>query len=95
MEYAEELGERLAEFDDGRTLGTEVRGQKSEIRTQAVVRAHLTTFRRFFVITALLALLGLSGCANLNPDGDNTAETPWNKHQTWENGLPSSMTEGR
>lgn len=52
----------------------------------------MTTFRR------LLALLALSGAvallAGCKSDDDLSAR-PWNTPKGWENGLPSSMTEGR
>ena len=38
--------------------------------------------------------LGLSGCASTN-DSDNASVRPWNAPIGWENGLPSTMTEGR
>ena len=43
----------------------------------------------------LLALgaLALAGCATDDPE--NASVRPWNSPKTWENGLPSSMTEGR
>lgn len=53
-------------------------------------------FRYWFSIFLLLLALGpvvLSGCAT--EDSENASERPWNQPKTWENGLPSSMTEGR
>ncbi len=49
-----------------------------------------------FVLCFLLALLalGLSGCASTD-DSQNASVRPWNAPQGWENGLPSTMTEGR
>jgi len=58
------------------------------------------TMKRFLAksYSALLLLLALgtlvlSGCATT--DSDNASERPWNQPKSWENGLPSSMTEGR
>ena len=35
----------------------------------------------------------LAGCATV--DDQNASERPWNTPKSWENGLPSSMTQGR
>ena len=48
-------------------------------------------FARFGACCLLLALL--SGCAT--EDSENASERPWNQPKSWENGLPSGMTEGR
>jgi hypothetical protein len=45
-----------------------------------------------FAVTAMA--LALSGCASTE-DGDNASVRPWNAPKGWENGLPSTMTEGR
>ena len=47
---------------------------------------------------SLLLLIGLgafllAGCAST--ETDNLSARPWNSPKGWENGLPSSMTEGR
>jgi len=47
----------------------------------------------FFLLLAL-AVFGVSGCASTESDVDNVSARPWNAPKTWENGLPSSMTEG-
>ena len=39
------------------------------------------------------ALMGLSGCSTGDPE--NVSARPWNSPKSWENGLPSSMNEGR
>lgn len=39
------------------------------------------------------ALLGLAGCAT--SDTENLSERPWNSPKGWENGLPSTINEGR
>lgn len=41
----------------------------------------------------LLAAGGLSGCATT--ESDNLSARPWDSPKSWENGLPSGMTEGR
>jgi hypothetical protein len=49
------------------------------------------------VLLLLLALSGfvLGGCATNSNDLDHVSERPWNQPVGWENGLPSSMSEGR
>jgi len=42
-----------------------------------------------------LAAMGFSGCATNQNDLDHVSERPWNQPVGWENGLPSSMSEGR
>ncbi len=48
------------------------------------------------VLLALLAFvaLGVTACATTQ-DSDNASVRPWNAPKGWENGLPSTMTEGR
>lgn len=48
------------------------------------------------VLLLLLALvaLGLSACSTTE-DSENASVRPWNAPLGWENGLPSTMTEGR
>ena len=41
----------------------------------------------------VLATIGLAGCAT--SESENVSERPWNTPKSWENGMPSSMTEGR
>ena len=41
---------------------------------------------------ALMAL-SLAGCAST--DSDTLSSRPWNSPKGWENGLPSTMMEGR
>jgi hypothetical protein len=48
---------------------------------------------KWFLLLLLLASLGLIGCASTDPD--NLSARPWNSPKSWENGLPSAMTEGR
>lgn len=49
--------------------------------------------RQVFLLLLALAALALSGCASTEPE--NLSERPWNSPKGWENGLPSTMTEGR
>lgn len=56
-----------------------------------------TRFRNSsLLLLALLALaaLGLSACSTTE-DSENASVRPWNAPIGWENGLPSTMTEGR
>jgi hypothetical protein len=46
-----------------------------------------------FLLVLTLAALVLGGCATA--DSENASERPWDGPKSWENGLPSSMTEGR
>lgn len=47
----------------------------------------------WLVLLGLLAL-GVCGCASTQ-DSDNASVRPWNAPKGWENGLPSSLQEGR
>ncbi len=47
----------------------------------------------WFLILGLVAL-GLAGCASTQ-DSENASVRPWNTPKGWENGLPSTMQEGR
>jgi len=49
--------------------------------------------RQVWFLVLFLAALVLSGCASTEPD--NLSSRPWDSPKGWENGLPSSMTEGR
>ncbi len=49
---------------------------------------------RMLLLLAAAAALVLGGCAS-NPDSENASVRPWNAPVGWENGLPSTMTEGR
>jgi len=54
-----------------------------------------SNLRRAFLLLLALAGLWLSGCATNHTDSENVSERPWNSPRGWENGLPSSMSEGR
>jgi hypothetical protein len=56
------------------------------------LKGHL---RLIFLLVLALAGIGLSGCATDHTDSENVSERPWNSPKGWENGLPSSMSEGR
>ncbi len=49
--------------------------------------------RALFFLLLCLSVLALAGCATT--DSENRSERPWNSPQSWENGMPSSMREGR
>ena len=45
------------------------------------------------LLLLVVLALGFSGCASTE-DTQIASVRPWNAPQGWENGLPSSMTEG-
>ena len=51
--------------------------------------------RWILLLTALTALLGMTGCASTGDEPENLSERPWNAPKSWENGLPGGMLEGR
>ncbi len=52
-----------------------------------------TWLSRFWRVLALAGVVSsLAGCRT---GGDDLSEQPWNKPKSWENGLPSALTEGR
>ncbi len=51
-------------------------------------------FRWLFLLALAVTALGLGGCAS-TADSDNASVRPWNAPKGWENGLPSTITEGR
>jgi hypothetical protein len=50
--------------------------------------------RLVLLLLLVLAAIGLSACATTD-DSENASVRPWNAPKGWENGLPSTMTEGR
>jgi len=40
------------------------------------------------------AVMSLTGCASDDKQPENMSERPWNAPTSWDNGLPSSLTEG-
>jgi hypothetical protein len=59
----------------------------------SMARALRVKVGAWLLLILVLAGLGLSGCATT--ESENVSERPWNTPKSWENGLPSSMTEGR
>jgi hypothetical protein len=53
----------------------------------------LRKFRVMMYLAVLAAASLLSGCAT--SETDNASARPWNSPYGWENGLPSSLTEGK
>jgi len=53
----------------------------------------VVSLRYGIFLLLLLVVLGLVGCAS--PETENMSSRPWNSPKSWENGLPSAMTEGR
>lgn len=51
-------------------------------------------FRWICLVLLALAGLAMSGCASTE-DSENRSARPWNAPMGWENGLPSTMREGR
>ena len=46
------------------------------------------------LLLLVLAPFALSACSTTE-DSENASVRPWNAPKGWENGLPSTMTEGR
>jgi len=59
------------------------------------VKALAGAFLRVLLLLAAAGALFVGGCATSGPDSENASVRPWNAPVGWENGLPSSMTEGR
>jgi len=53
----------------------------------------LVSPRAIFLLLLTSTVLALAGCSTT--DSENRSERPWNSPKGWENGLPSSMMEGR
>ena len=47
---------------------------------------------RFLLLTVVA--FSFAGCA-IDDDRRNASSRPWNTPKSWENGLPSGLTEGR
>jgi hypothetical protein len=47
----------------------------------------------WFALALLALCLGASGCKTT--ESDNLSSRPWNSPRSWENGLPTSINEGR
>jgi hypothetical protein len=52
------------------------------------------TLRRLLLVLAVTAPFIFTSCASTD-SSENASVRPWNAPMGWENGLPSSMTEGR
>jgi len=52
----------------------------------------LSKLRHWLLLALGFLSFILGGCAT---ETENLSERPWNAPKTWENGLPSGMTEGR
>jgi hypothetical protein len=57
------------------------------------MKKSLASPRAIFLLLLTLTVLALAGCSTT--DSENASERPWNSPKSWENGLPSSMMEGR
>jgi hypothetical protein len=49
--------------------------------------------RASLLLMLALIAIGSAGCAST--ESENVSSRPWNSPRGWENGLPSTMTEGR
>jgi hypothetical protein len=58
------------------------------MKTAPAFRSVLTGL--FFAVIAFL----LNGCIS-DETAENRSSQPWNGQQTWENGLPSQINQGR
>lgn len=54
----------------------------------------LFSVRALVLLLLAVAALAFTGCAT-NEDSENASVRPWNAPMGWENGLPSTMQEGR
>jgi hypothetical protein len=54
----------------------------------------LTLARLLSLVGIVVLVLSMSGCATTQ-DSENASVRPWNAPMGWENGLPSTMREGR
>jgi len=52
------------------------------------------SFKLFLLsLTLMMLVFGGSGCKTT--ESENLSSRPWNSPRGWENGLPSSINEGR
>ena len=58
------------------------------------MKRFLVSPRAIFLLLLTLTVLALAGCSTTT-DSENASERPWDSPKSWENGLPSSMMEGR
>ena len=57
------------------------------------MKRFLVSPRAIFLLLLTLTVLALAGCSTT--DSENASERPWDSPKSWENGLPSTMMEGR
>ncbi len=57
------------------------------------MKKFLLSPRALSLLLLVLTVLAVAGCSTT--DSENASERPWNSPKSWENGLPSSMMEGR
>ncbi len=57
------------------------------------MKNRILNLRAAFLLLLVITATVLSGCST--PDPENASVRPWNSPKSWENGLPSQMTEGR
>jgi len=57
------------------------------------MRNYCFHLRLIFLLMLAVSALALGGCSTT--DSANMSERPWDSPKGWENGMPSSMMEGR
>jgi hypothetical protein len=58
------------------------------------MKMHFSNSLLMLLLLLVLAAFALSACSTTE-DSENASVRPWNAPKGWENGLPSTMTEGR
>jgi hypothetical protein len=58
------------------------------------MKTSLVMARLFCFLLLASTAVGVVGCAT-SEESDNVSARPWNSPKGWENGLPSTITEGR
>jgi hypothetical protein len=58
------------------------------------MKARLSKSKSVLLLLLAFAAIGFSACSTTE-DSENASVRPWNAPKGWENGLPSTMTEGR